>query len=266
MTLPIIVLIAIVAGLAAAGATWFALDRRAAGGAPAQRRADRLAIPGAALLVVAVVVAGALYALTGGSLSGGGDNPERKVMDAIQRHHPEAAAEIGVIRAEKDPATAQRRASELAQRYLPRHVQTSSDEAVIRFTSEMMKVFERLLQRDPENCKALTSGGSVSASFDAREMRPALDAMAQVIDDSVDKAQPPPDAPRAQRLFAGVLERVYAEQRDLAPLQSLSRPAGLPAAQLCRTMIAFYREILKLPPADASAVLRTLMRGGQRPS
>lgn len=259
MTLAVIVLIAVVAGLAAAGATWYALSRPAAG---SQGNTRQLAVSGAVFVIAGLIVGGALYALTGGSGAGA---PERKVMEAIERHHPEAAAEIRAIRTETNPALAQRRASELAQRYLPRHVQTTSDAAAIAFTTEMMDVFERLLQRDPESCKSLASGGSASAGFDAREMRGALDAMAQVIDDSVDKAQPPPDAQRAQQLFAAVIQRVYAEQRDLAPPQLLAQPATVPAVQLCRTMIAFYREILKLPPADASAVLRTLMRGAQRP-
>lgn len=261
MTMAVIVLIAVVAGLAAAGAAWYALTRPSTASAPASGR--RFAIPGAVFVAAGLIVGGALYALTGGS---GAGTPERKVMEAIERHHPEAAAEIAAIRTETNPALAQRRASDLAQRYLPRHVQTTSDAAAIRFTTEMMDVFERLLQRDPESCKALASGGSASAGFDAREMRGALDAMAQVIDDSVDKAQPPPDAQRAQQLFAAVIQRVYAEQRDLAPPQLLAQPATVPAVQLCRTMIAFYREILKLPPEEASAVLRTLMRGAQRPA
>jgi len=260
MTLAVIVLIAVVAGLAAAGATWYALNRPATAGTQGNTR--QLAVSGAVFVAAGLIVGGALYALTGGSGAGA---PEHKVMEAIERHHPEAAAEISAIRNETNPAVAQRRASELAQRYLPRHVQTTSDAAAIAFTTEMMDVFERLLQRDPESCKSLASGGSASAGFDPREMRGALDAMAQVIDDSVDKAQPPPDAQRAQQLFAAVIQRVYAEQRDLAPPQLLAQPITVPAVQLCRTMIAFYREILKLPSADASAVLRTLMRGAQRP-
>jgi hypothetical protein len=258
MTLPIIVLIAAVAGLAAAGAIWFLFDRSTSG----TRSADRLVIPGAAFLVAAIVVGGGLFALTRGS-SG---EPERKVLEAIQRHHPEAANEIAAIRRETNPTVAQKRASDLAQRYLPRHIPTTSDAAVVRFTSETTKVFENLAQRDPENCKALATGGATSATFDSASMRPALDAMAQVVDDSVDQSQPPPQPQRAQQLLAGVVERVYAKQpNDLAPLQLLTQPATVPAPQLCRTMIAFYREILNLPPADASQVLRSLMRGGQPP-
>jgi hypothetical protein len=86
--------------------------------------------------------------------------------------------------------------------------------------------------------------------------------MAQVIDDSVDASQPPPQPQRAQELMGGVVARVYAQPNaSLASPQMLAQPALVPATQLCNTMVAFYREILKLPPADASAVLRTLMRG-----
>jgi hypothetical protein len=258
MTLPIIVLIAATAGLAAAGAVWFVLHRPASG----TKSAERFVIPAAAFLVAAIVVGGGLFAFTRGS-SG---EPERKVLDAIQRHHPEAATEITGIRKETNPALAQKRASDLAQRYLPRHIPTTSDAAVVRFTSETTKLFENLAQRDPENCKALATGGATSATFDPASMRPALDAMAQVVDDSVDRPQPPPQPQSAQQLLAGVVERVYAKQpNDLAPPQLLMQPATVPAPQLCRTMIAFYREILNLPPADASQVLRTLMRGGQQP-
>jgi hypothetical protein len=258
MTLPIIVLIAIVAGLAAAGAIWLVLNRPASA-----RSADRFVIPGAAFLVAAVIVGGGLYALTRGP---SGDGPERKVLEAIQRHHPEAATEIAAIRRETNPVLAQKRASDLAQRYLPRHMPTTSDAAVVLFTSETTKLFESLAQRDPESCKALATGSGTSASFDTAAMKPALDAMAQIVDDSVDRPQPPPQPQRAQQLLAGVVERVYAKPgSDLAPPQMLTQPATVPAAQLCRTMIAFYREILQLPPADASQVLRTLMRGGQQP-
>jgi hypothetical protein len=258
MTLPIIILIATVAGLAAAGALWLVLN----GSTRGARNADRFVIPGAAFMVAAAIVGGALYALTRGAA---GDAPERKVLEAIQRHHPEAAAEIAAIRGETDPALAQKRASDLAQRYLPRHIPTTSDAAVIRFTSETTKVFESLAERDPESCKALATGGAASATFDPAAMKPALDAMAQVVDDSVDAPQPPPQPLRAQQLLAGVVERVYARPGDLAPPQMLTQPTVVPATQLCRTMIAFYREILNLPPADASQVLRTLMRSGQQP-
>jgi hypothetical protein len=258
MTLPIIVLIAIVAGLAAAGAIWLVLNGPARG----PRSADRFVIPGAAFLVAAAIVGGALYTLTRGA---SGDGAERKVLEAIQRHHPEAAGEIAAIRSETNPALAQKRASDMAQRYLPRHIPTTSDAAVVRFTSETTKVFESLAERDPESCKALATGGAASATFDPAAMKPALDAMAQVVDDSVDAPQPPPQPLRAQQLLAGVVERVYAKPGDLAPPQMLTQPATVPAAQLCRTMIAFYREILNLPPADASQVLRTLMRSGQQP-
>lgn len=258
MSLPIIILIAIAAGLAASGAVWLVLNGPGRG----VRSADRFVVPGAAFLVVAAIVGGGLFALTRSPM---GEGPERKVLEAIQRHHPEAAAEITAIQRETNPALAQKRASDLAQRYLPRHMPTTSDAAVVRFTSETTKLFESLAERDPENCKALATGGTTSATFDPAAMKPALDAMAQVVDDSVDAPQPPPQPQRAQQLLAGVVERVYAKPGDLAPPQQLTQPASVPAAQLCRTMVAFYREILNLPPADASQVLRTLMRGGQQP-
>ncbi|MGE0154664.1 MAG: hypothetical protein AB7R90_18755 [Reyranellaceae bacterium] len=257
MTLPLIALIAAIAGLAAAGAAWLLVNRSAGA-----RDARRLAISGIAFLAAAIAVGGALSLLARAPAE---DGPERKVLEAIQRHHPEAVKDIASIRAETDPAVAQRRASELAQRYLPRHVPTTSDAAVLRFTGEIAKLFETLAQRDPETCRVLSTGGQVSARFQASQMKPALDAMAQVIDDSVDAAQPPPPPERAQQLMAGVIQRVYAKHADLAPPQMLTQPAALPALQLCRTMVAIYREILDLPPADASAVLRTLMRGGQQP-
>jgi hypothetical protein len=262
MTLPIIALIALLAGLAAAAAVWIFTSQR---GAPtgATYGASRFVVPAVAFVVAAAIVGGALFAL-GRAPSPAGDGPERKVLEAIQRHHPEAAADIAAIRRETDYAVAQRRSSELAQRYLPRHIPTTSDGAVIRFTSEMTKVFENLTERDPESCKALASGGRVGATFDSTQMRPALDAMAQVIDDSVDSPQPPPRPERAQQLLTTVVERVYAGKTDLATPQQLMQPAVVPAAQLCRTMVAFYREILNLPSADASAVLRTLMRSGAR--
>lgn len=256
MTLPIILLIALVAGLAAAGAAWFVLTRPSA---RTSRSGDqRFAIEGGAFVVTALAVGGLLYAIAGGS----GGQPASRVLDAIQRHHPETKAEIEAITRETSTARAQQRSAELAQRYLPRHVPTTSDAAVLRFTGEMTKVFEKLVQNDPETCKALSGSGSVSASFDSQNMQAALDAMAQVIDDSVNAPQPPPQPQRAQELMAGVVTRVYAQPNaNLAPPQMLAQPALVPATQLCNTMIAFYREILKLPPADASIVLRTLMRG-----
>lgn len=254
MTLPIIILIALLAGLAAAGAVWFAFDRGSRG-----RNGNRYLLSGAALVLAAAIVGGVLFAMAGGSSSGGA---EQKVMEAIQRHHPEAAGEIAAARRERDPAVAQRKASELAQRFLPRHVPTTSDAAVLRFTREMTRVFENLAVRDSETCKALATGGTVSASFDAGQMKPALDAMAQIIDDSVDTPQPPPQPQQAQQLMLTVLDRVYGKTSDLTPRELLAQPAAVPAPQLCRTMAAIYREILELPPVEASIVLRHLMRGG----
>lgn len=257
MTLTIVALIALVAGLAAAAATAFLAGRRHRSGTPGAR----LALPGLAFLIAALVVGGALYGLSRG---GGAGEPAHRILETIQRHHPEAAAEIEAIRRETSPELAQRRSSELAQRYLPRHIPTTSDAAVLRFTSEMTKLFETLAQDDPETCKALTTSGRVSASFDGRHMQPALDAMADIIEDSVIAAQPPPPQQRAQELLNGVIQRVYAQPgTNLAPPQMLAQPGRLPARQLCDTMLAYYREILKLPPTDASVVLRMLMRGAR---
>lgn len=258
MTLTIIALIALVAGLAAGGAVLFVLDRRRSGFARRKDGGGRFAAPAAAFVLVALLAGGALYLFTGAKTG----IPANRVLEAIQRHHPEAGAEIEVIKRETDPVTAQRRSADLAQRYMPRHIPTTSDAAVLRFTNEMTKVFESLAQKDPETCKALTTSGKASASFDPQNLRTALDAMADVIDDSVNAPQPPPQQQRAQQLLAGVTERIYAQPNpNLAPPQMLAQAAALPAAQLCNTMIAYYREILKLPPADASTVLRMLMRG-----
>ncbi len=258
MTSIIIALIALVAGLAAGGAALFALDRRRAGFTRRQEGASRLAIPVAAFVIAAAIVGGALYLFTGA----GGGAPANRVLDAIQRHHPEAGAEIEAIKREASPVVAQQRSADLAQRFLPRHIPTTSDAAVLRFTNELTKVFESLAQKDPETCKALSTSGKASASFDAQNMRAALDAMADVIDDSVTAPQPPPQQQRAQQLLMGVTERIYARPNaNLASPQMLAQAAALPAAQLCNTMIAYYREILRLPPEDASTVLRMLMRG-----
>lgn len=258
MTSIIIALIALVAGLAAAGAVLFTLDRRRSGFARRQEGASRFAIPAAVFVIAVAVVGGALYLFTGA----GGGAPANRVLDAIQRHHPEAGAEIEAIKRETNPVAAQQRSADLAQRYMPRHIPTTSDVAVLRFTNELTKVFESLAQKDPETCKALTTSGKASASFDPQNMRAALDAMADVIDDSVNAPQPPPQQQRAQQLLSGVTERVYAKPNaNLVAPQMLAQAATLPAAQLCNTMIAYYREILRLPPQDASTVLRMLMRG-----
>lgn len=257
MTSLIIALIALIAGLAAGGAALLVLDRRRSGFARRQEATGRLAVPAAAFVVVMLFVGGALYLFTGA----GSSSPANRVLEAIQRHHPEAGAEIEAIKRETSPAAAQQRSADLAQRYMPRHIPTTSDAAVLCFTTELTKVFESLAQRDPETCKALSTSGKASASFDAKNMRAALDAMADVIDDSVNAPQPPPQQQRAQQLLAGVTERVYAKPNaSLASPQMLAQAAALPATQLCNTMIAYYREILRLPPEDASTVLRMLMR------
>ncbi len=265
MTLPLLALIAIAAGLAAAAAVFLLLRLR-----PGVPPGTRLTAPCLAFVLAALLAGGLLYGLggsggpqPGAATSSDPADPSYRVLEAIKRHHPDSAAEIEAIRGETDPVAAQHRSSELAQRYLPRHMPTTSDVAVLRFTGEMTKLFEKLAQQDPETCKALTTSGRVSASFDAQNMRPALDAMTDIIEESVSAPQPPPEPQRAQELLGGVIQRVYAQPNaDLAPPQLLAQPAALPAAQFCNTMIAFYREILKLPPADASVVLRTLMRSG----
>ena len=259
MVLPVVLVIAVAAGLAAAAVALLLGRRRSSGfnrGPRSGNRLRSLALPAAAFVVVAVLVGAVLLAFTGT-----GARPETRLLLIIERHHPETKAEIDAIAKEPDSVVAQNTPAALAQRYFPRHLATTSDEAVLRFTGEMTAIFEDLFQRDPQTCKALAAGGAMGAGIERQSLRRALDAMADVIEDSVDAAQAPPDAARAQALLGTVVAKVYAAKNDaLLPPQALAQAQSAPADKLCRTMIAFYREILSLPPQDSSTLLRMLMR------
>ena len=263
MVFPVVLVISLAAGLAAAALVLLLLRRRRSSGlrpSPAVAGWIRLlGAPVAAFAVTALVVGAGLVAFTQN-----GGRPEARLLETIRLHHPEAGPEIDAILAERDPQTAQNKSAALAQRYFPRHLATTSDEAILRFTAEMTAIFEGLLQRDAQSCKALAGGGSLGAGLDPTGLQHALDAMADVIVDSVEASQSPPDRARAQALLSEVVTKVYAgNDQRLLPPQALAQPQTAAAEPLCRTMIAFYHAILALPPKDGSTVLRVLMQGSR---
>ncbi len=262
MVFPVVLVISLAAGLAAAALVLLLRRRRTSGlrSAPAAAGWTRLlGVPAAAFVVTALIVGAALTVFTDN-----GGRPEARLLETIRHHHPEAGPEIDAILAERDPLAAQNKSAALAQRYFPRHLATTSDAAILRFTGEMTAIFEGLLQRDAQSCKALAGGGSLGAGLDPNGLQRALDAMADVIVDSVEASQPPPDRARAQTLLSEVVTKVYAgKDQRLLPPQALAQPQSAAAEPLCRTMIAFYRAILALPPKDGSTVLRVLMQGSR---
>ena len=245
------------AGLVAAALAYIVAGRRRSSGA-------RLGWSASAFLGVALLVALGSIVLRQPDPMTGVAGPQGRLLEAIASAHPEARPEIDAIGAESDPQAARLRATDVAQRYFPRHLPTASDGAVLRFASEMTALFETLMVRDANACKGLASGHNFGDALDPQGLAPALDAMAEVIETSVRSPQSPPAPERAQELLGVVVQKVYdgpGADQLLTP-QMLMQPAQADAGRLCRTMIAFYRTILALPAADASIVLRVLMGGG----
>jgi hypothetical protein len=231
--------------------------------------------------VVAALVAVILFVVGITTLSGyasrlggeSGPSQEAQILDQIHRYHfvqvlekyqPETKKQIedyvheAVTR--NEPGLVEQRTRELVQTYFPRYVPVTSDDAIVGFGTAMLGILEYLGKNDVAVCKTLATGGQLGKAIDPQHMQPTLDAMSAVIEDGASKPQAKPDTQHAQALIQQVFTTVYAgNDPDLLPQTQLTTPAQAPADKLCHTMQAFYRTVLALPKADASAVLRTLI-------
>lgn len=259
MSPAVIIVLAIAAGLLAAALALLPLRRRAT-------PPVAWSVAGAAFVAVGILVGLTVWGATADRQAGSraADAPVLRLLETIERRHPEAQAEIASIRdamARNEATLTEARAANLAQRYLPQHVPTTTDAAILRFTREMLVLFEDLRVRDPEACKSLAgAGGSYGTGLNVETLRPALEAIVAVIDASVATPQPPPDRARAQQMLGAVVGDLYAtNDPTLLPPELLMQPRAAPADRLCNTMVAFYRKVLELPPQDASLVLRAMI-------
>lgn len=146
---------------------------------------------------------------------------------------------------------------------LERAAAVGSDDSVVAFAQARVDEMERLAAVDPAVCVDLPSvseaerdaaDAAVPAEITLRQVR----ALADLLNSSIDRPQPPPSPRQAQAVYEALLQAKAGELGD--GLHALAQPELRPAAA-CRARIAVMRAMLALAPAPRSVVLRAAISG-----
>lgn len=161
---------------------------------------------------------------------------------------------------------AELRRAEILQSLIGMHFKQAEDKAVIAYAALYLEYLEAVNAGDHMDCfyAVFSQKGkaeySIIAVLQKNGLLPKLnDIQAELISSALSKPQMIPDSKRAQPLVSQIASSIDVEyQRFFVRLNS----KGLrreDQEEGCSAQIAFYKNILALPPKEASLVLRFLL-------
>jgi hypothetical protein len=98
----------------------------------------------------------------------------------------------------------------------------------------------------------------VTRYFDAASQQHTLDLMAEVIRTAAENPVPLPSAESVKANLAPIVDAIYAEFGSDAQMLANAEAPEVNRVKVCSITISLYERILKLPPADSSALIRTM--------
>jgi hypothetical protein len=144
-----------------------------------------------------------------------------------------------------------------------RRVAHASQDALLALMNDMLGNMKRLQKQAGDQCfrylfPQIDGPADTSRALDAAAQRHTLDLMAEVIRTAAENPAALPAAAEAQEKLQPVIEAVSAQFGADTQLMSHPEAPGADRTKICDITIALNERVLQLPPADATAVLRTL--------
>ena len=144
-----------------------------------------------------------------------------------------------------------------------KHIAHSSDAALLALMQDMLDKLQVLRARAPEDCyrylfPKAAGPADLARWFDRDAQARTLARMADVIRTSAENPVASPARERVEPLLSPVINEMYAQFGESTTLLSRAEERGVNHATVCAIATTLYEKVMRLPPADAAAVIRSM--------
>jgi hypothetical protein len=169
----------------------------------------------------------------------------------------------GEIGREEFTNFANARISDVATRSLAQ----GSQESVLALVTDMVATARKLQANSAESCfrfwfPEVSGPPAVANLIDAEAQAHTLSLMSEVIRSAAENPAPLPGTAEVQDDLARVINATYEQFGADAQMLAHAKDPRVDRGRVCEIAISLYERILKLPPAQASALLRVMTQTG----
>jgi len=143
------------------------------------------------------------------------------------------------------------------------HIAHASDSALLALMHDMLDKLQLLRTRAPEDCyRYLFPKGAGPADlgrwFDRDSQAHTLGLIAEVIRTSSENPVAVPPRTVVEPLLSPLVNEMYAQFGENTALLSRAEERGVSHATVCNIATTLYEKVMRLPPAEAAAVIRSM--------
>jgi hypothetical protein len=144
-----------------------------------------------------------------------------------------------------------------------RNLAHASQNSVIALISDMIANAKRLQRVPGDACfrywfPQVAGPPDIAKYIDEKAQAHTLELMGEVIRSAAETPQPLPAADTVRDNLANVINSTYAQYGADAQMIAHAADARVDRAKVCTITIAVYEHIMRLPPAEASALIRAM--------
>ena len=144
-----------------------------------------------------------------------------------------------------------------------KHIAHSSDAALLALMQDMLDRLQVLRARSPEDCyrylfPKAAGPAELARWFDRDAQARTLSLMAEVIRTSAGNPVAIPPRERVEPLLSPLINEMYAQFGENTTLLSRAEEPGVDHAKVCAIAATLYEKVMRLPPPDAAAVIRSM--------
>jgi vacuolar-type H+-ATPase subunit C/Vma6 len=144
-----------------------------------------------------------------------------------------------------------------------RNLAHGSQESVLALMKDMVATATALRAKSPESCfrywfPQVSGPPDVARYVDPAAQAHTLELMSEVIRTSAESPTPLPQADAVKANLANVVNATYQQYGSDAQLIAHAEEPNVDRAKVCVITISVYQRILKLSPADSSALIRAM--------
>jgi hypothetical protein len=144
-----------------------------------------------------------------------------------------------------------------------RHIARASDAALLALMHDMLDKLHVLRARSADDCYKYLFPGAAGAAdlarwFDRDSQSRTLARMADVIRTSAEEPVAVPARDRVEGLLSPIVNEMYAQYGENTALLARAEEPGVNRATVCSIATTLYEKVMRLPPADAAAVIRSM--------
>jgi hypothetical protein len=148
-----------------------------------------------------------------------------------------------------------------------RRLAHASDEAVNSLMREMIAT-ARILERQPGDAcfrflfPQVSGPPDIARTIDAGSQARMLQRLADVVRTSAESPVPLPERAAVQDKLAALVNGIYEQYGTDAQMIAHAEDPRVDRAKICTITLSMYERILAWPPADSSALIRTMTQVG----